>query len=393
MAIGSGVDKRKNSIRITFTLDGKQQRKTLMLDGGVPMAPTLPNIRHAERLVAEIKEKIRLGLYRQGDYFPDESSDVSRRTVRQQFKHWLTTKRIADTTTSGYNSSSNFWCEAQYEDESKKQLGDLPLEKLLKSHLLYVIKARADIGGKTIANYLGPLKEMLALAFEEEVITRNVSIEVTAPKWFSPDPDPFDVPEIEKVIGHFALKHTGQVHNMVEFWSWTGLRTAEIFGLRWENVDLDTGYIRVKESLIRGKRKDSTKTGVERDVKLNSRSMAALQRQRQHTQIEGEAVFKDPRYDQQWTDERAFRRSFWTPTLKVLGIRYRRPYNMRHTYATAMLMSDMNHSFCAKQLGHSVEMFQRTYTTWIDGPQNAVQMDKLEAALDAAMKATKAKAA
>ncbi len=66
---------------------------------------------------------------------------------------------------------------------------------------------------------------------------------------------------------------------------------------------------------------------------------------------------------------------------------------MRHTYATAMLMSDMNHSFCAKQLGHSVEMFQRTYTTWIDGPQNAVQMDKLEAALDAAMKATKAKAA
>ncbi len=67
--------------------------------------------------------------------------------------------------------------------------------------------------------------------------------------------------------------------------------------------------------------------------------------------------------------------------MNILGIRYRRPYNMRHTYATALLMADMNHSFCAKQLGHSVEMFQRTYTKWIDGPQNAVQMDKPEAAL------------
>ena len=116
-------------------------------------------------------------------------------------------------------------------------------------------------------------------------------------------------------------------------------------------------------------------------MKLNSRSMAALQRQRQHTQIKGASVFEDPRYDQPWADERAFRRSYWTPSINVLGIRYRRPYNMRHTYATAMLMADLNHSYCAKQMGHSVEMFQRKYTKWIDGPQNAVQMDKLEAAM------------
>ena len=46
----------------------------------------------------------------------------------------------------------------------------------------------------------------------------------------------------------------------------------------------------------------------------------------------------------------------------------------------------MNHSFCAKQLGHSVEMFQRKYTKWIDGPQNTAQMDKLEAAMKATTK-------
>ena len=83
----------------------------------------------------------------------------------------------------------------------------------------------------------------------------------------------------------------------------------------------------------------------------------------------------------EWEDERAFRRSFWTPTLKLLGIRYRRPYNMRHTYATVMLMAGMTPAFCAKQLGHSVEMFLKTYSKWLDGDQNGLEMRRLETAI------------
>ncbi|MBO3031638.1 hypothetical protein J6350_10550 [Burkholderia pseudomallei] len=55
-------------------------------------------------------------------------------------------------------------------------------------------------------------------------------------------------------------------------------------------------------------------------------------------------------------------------------IRYRRPYNMTHCYATAMLMARMTPAFCAKQLGHSVEMFLTTYSKWIDGDQNDLEM-------------------
>ncbi|AIV73967.1 putative phage integrase [Burkholderia pseudomallei] len=40
---------------------------------------------------------------------------------------------------------------------------------------------------------------------------------------------------------------------------------------------------------------------------------------------------------------------------------------MTHCYATAMLMAGMTPAFCAKQLGHSVEMFLTTYSKWIDG--------------------------
>lgn len=61
------------------------------------------------------------------------------------------------------------------------------------------------------------------------------------------------------------------------------------------------------------------------------------------------------------------------------GIRYRSPYETRHTYATMMLMAGMTPAFCARQMGHSVQQFLDTYARWIDGGQNDVEMAKLEA--------------
>ncbi|BAN25861.1 site-specific integrase [Caballeronia insecticola] len=79
--------------------------------------------------------------------------------------------------------------------------------------------------------------------------------------------------------------------------------------------------------------------------------------------------------------EEAFQRFYWASILKRLGIRYRRPYNMRHSYATSMLMAGMTPAFCARQLGHTVEMFLRTYAKWIDGSQNDLEMALLEDAM------------
>jgi integrase len=198
-------------------------------------------------------------------------------------------------------------------------------------------------------------------------------------------PDPFTREEMEKIVAELAAKQPGQVANFVEFWFWTGMRTSELFGLRWNNVDMNSGVVLVAEAVVRGIHKDRTKTNVVRTVKLNSRALPAIQRQRHHTQVAGGPVFQDPRYSTPWIDERAFRRSYWTPTLKKLGIRYRRPYNMRHTYATVMLMAGMNSAFCAKQLGHSVEMFHKTYSRWLDGAQNDMEMQRLESAIGPAL--------
>ena len=146
-------------------------------------------------------------------------------------------------------------------------------------------------------------------------------------------------------------------------------------------MDLERDRVHVHRAIVRGLEKNTTKTSTARHVLLNSRARAALLRQRALTQLAGDFVFLDPRYGKPWTEERAFRRSYWAPTLKALGLRYRRPYNTRHSYATMMLMSGMTPAFCAAQLGHSVGMLLSTYARWLDGEHNAMEMGRLEASL------------
>jgi len=67
----------------------------------------------------------------------------------------------------------------------------------------------------------------------------------------------------------------------------------------------------------------------------------------------------------------AFTDFVWKPTLEELGLRYRIPYNMRHTYATHALINGENLNFLARQLGHSsFEMIFRKYGKVIKNTKN-----------------------
>ena len=368
---GTGVNIRPNSIRVTFTLKGKQQHQTLMLNGQ-PMAPTSANLKYAERLAAEIREKIRLGIFSMSEFFPTSRDTQAQTTVGQQLDNWLKAQRIEESTKAGYASGVRFW---------KRSIEHKALRGIKLSDLLRVIADRPDLSGKTINNYVQVLREAMELAVSDGDLKDNPAAKITPAHHQKTPPDPFTQKEANIIIAELAAKHPGQATNIVEFWLMTGMRTSEILGMRWANVDLASNTVLVAEAVVRGIQKNTTKTNTVRTLKLNSAALAAITRQKQFTYLARDFVFHDPRYNTPWVDERAFRRSYWTPTLKRLGIRYRRPYTMRHTYATIMLMAGMNHSFCAKQLGHSVEMFQRTYSKWIDGLQDDAEMARLEVAL------------
>ena len=65
-------------------------------------------------------------------------------------------------------------------------------------------------------------------------------------------------------------------------------------------------------------------------------------------------------------DNQNFTKRVWTPLLEELDLKYRRPYQTRHTAATLMLASGEAPEWIALVLGHTTtEMLFRTYSRYV----------------------------
>ena len=73
-------------------------------------------------------------------------------------------------------------------------------------------------------------------------------------------------------------------------------------------------------------------------------------------------------YKKPYKDNSVFQEQFWKPSLKELGIEYRRPYNARHTYATNMLYNNLVTPVqLAQLLGHAnTQMVFDVYVNYLD---------------------------
>jgi len=377
---GFNVEVRDGSIRLEFVISpGEPRVRRTLMRAGAPLPPTPANVKYAHRLAAEIREKIRAGVFSMAEYFPADGTVGGATTLATQLDRWLATQRLEASSLAGYSSAVRFWKAAPYDPKDPSRvLGDRALRALRRGDILTALAMRQELSGKTVNNYTSVLRQACDLAVVEDLLQENPVEGVQRAKWQRDPPDPFSRDEAELIIADCAKHYPEPIANLVEWRFFTGVRTSEMAGLRWARVDLAGGYVRISEAIVRGIDKGTTKTAVSRDVMLNSRAAGALQRQRKHTQMAADHVWLDPRYGTPWLEERAFRRSYWEPCLKRLGIRYRPPNNMRHTYATMMLMADRTSAWCAGQMGHSVEIFHRTYAKWLKGKQDDVEMQGLE---------------
>lgn len=110
-----------------------------------------------------------------------------------------------------------------------------------------------------------------------------------------------------------------------------------------------------------------TKTAAgRRSVKLLRPAMEALKAQKEQTFLAENEVFQNPRTLERWTGDQPIRKTMWHPTMKKASVRYRRPYQTRHTYTSMMLSAGEHTMWEAKQTGHSDwTMIARTYGKWM----------------------------
>ncbi len=121
----------------------------------------------------------------------------------------------------------------------------------------------------------------------------------------------------------------------------TGLRKGEIFGLRWTDVDLAGASLTIRGA--------GAKNGQTRYVPLNSEAIDVLTTWQQADGDHGEYVFAGREEGEPLDDVK----KAWQPVLKAAAIDGFRFHDLRHTFASKLVMAGVDLNTVRELLGHS----------------------------------------
>lgn len=372
-----GVEIRGVSIRIVFRIDGKQYRERLTLNGKA-LPPTAQNLKYAARVAEEVRRKISIGMFSWEEYFPDSKNAMHSKptTFGKLADMWLKSKgNLVPGTLAGYEHSVEMW---------KRIFGkDTSIDKITHQVLASKIGGYPWPSAQTVNNYLITLRGIMEFEYSGQNAWKNPMMGIKNFKKVRTLPDPLTPDERDLILERLKEKYDPRVHAYYLFAFYTGMRPEEMIALQWGDVDFRLEKVRVSRVKTHGGERKGSKTHSERDVDLVALSMEALNTMKAYTFMKSDYIFENPTTGKPWADEQQQRNSYWKPVLKSLGVRFRRPYNTRHTYATVALMAGVKPAYIAQQLGHAnSKMVHEVYARWIDEADKGAERIALKNAFD-----------
>lgn len=357
-----GVTKAsESSIQITFQFRGQRCREKIALK------PTATNLNRAEQHRAAILHAIATGSFDYATTFPNSPNAAKfadRPGQTTSSKEYLTAwlleqkKHLKASTHDGYSKIVN--------NVLIPSLGHSILADITRRQIRTMLDG-INAGNKRLANIQSVLRAALTAAMHDDLVESNPMYGWTYARNEQPKArdkiDPFS-PEEQAAI--LACCPPG-LRNQWQFMLWTGLRTSEMVALDWGDIDFLRGVAVIDKALTTAADEpEDTKTASgRREVKLLGPALDALAAQKSLTFLAGAAVFVHHTSGQRWQGDQQVRKA-WIPILKRAGVRYRRPYQTRHTYASMMLSAGEHPMWVAKQMGHADwTMIARIYGRWM----------------------------
>ncbi|MBL4774947.1 MAG: site-specific integrase [Mariprofundus sp.] len=347
---------RGNTIQIDFTYQGERCRET------IKKSPTKTNLKEAHHLHSKIVYEINAGDFDYRKYFPNSkraqkyfSKKSGNQSVKDALLSYLDVRKrsLAFSTYSSYESAVNHHLIPTF---GNYQLADLTTQ-LIRQWMGGLV-----ISAKRINNVLIPLRGMLGDAFADGTIDRNPMDRIKNLKVHQEDPEPFSFEEQQRILA--ALPEQGK--NLIQFAFWTGLRTSELIALEWGDIDRVRNTAYIQRACVRGVLKHPKTKAGKREVTLLPLALDALENQREFTFKQGKQIFHNPETNRPWSSDVKIRHPLWKNALKAAGVRYRNPYQTRHTYASMLLSAGENPAWIAKQMGHSnMQTLLRRYARWM----------------------------
>ena len=350
---------------------------------------TAANRKRLEKVLVKIEEEISLGTFNYRRFFPGSKNaarfdqavpDVAVTPVAQVVSgiggaSAPVTPLFREFAEVWYGEKSIEWRKSHQKnirDDIDKRLvprfGDMAVGSITKADILAFRAdlAKAPARGKTqllsnprINKILNPLRQILCEAADRfDFRTPFQNIKQLRVK--RTDVDPFSLDEVRRIID--AVRPDFKDYFTLRFF--TGMRTGEIHGLKWQYVDFERRLIMVRETVVDGEDSYTKNDASQRDIQMSQLVFDALKRQEQGTRALSRYVFCNR--EGAPLDYKNLTNRVWRPLLRHLGLKVRRPYQCRHTAATLWLGAGENPEWIARQLGHTTtEMLFRVYSRYV----------------------------
>jgi integrase len=227
------------------------------------------------------------------------------------------------------------------------------------------------------------LHNALALAERQEHIVRNPAALVEPPAYRSPEAAVWTAEQASRFLSW--CDQEPMYGPLMALAVYTGMRQGELLALRWGDVDLSSGMLRVRASSYRGQIGEPKSAAGRRSIALSADALALLARHHAERQAVG----------QTGRDHLLFSRPDGT-VLSFVTVRKRfirgceqasvppiRFHGLRHTHATLMLAAGVHPKVVQERLGHSsIGITLDRYSHHVPGMQQAAAE-----ALDATLRA------
>ncbi len=222
------------------------------------------------------------------------------------------------------------------------------------------------LSAATVKRYTTVLRSVLTLAYNMEYIEEDIGSvkRLIFPKIVTKEIDVYTIDEVNEMLSA-AKTEPLHIRALIEVALFTGLRRAEIVGLKWNDIDFDERCLSVRRSIYKLKstkanEKDTKSDYSKRIIAIPERLCETLKEYRihqdRHASFLGSA-WKNLGYI--FTEEYGHVMNPHTPTkqfsnfLKRHGIRHLKLHGLRHTSATMLLASGCDIKTVSVRLGHA----------------------------------------
>ena len=163
--------------------------------------------------------------------------------------------------------------------------------------------------------------------------------------------DPFSFDELNHLLG-FLAKKKPEYYPLVSIWAACGPRRGEILGLKWEDLDYFNATLSINRTLHPKGTEGPPKTKYSRrTIPLRPEVIADFKRQEKYSRLASEYIFTDPLTNKRYKAADIIIDRFKV-ILRLAGLRYRSPNQLRHTFASLAIGSGESILWVSMMMGH-----------------------------------------